>query len=156
MLTLWCRIGRSCVRIPRIELRKTDYRSDSNSAVASVAAQHGVPAYESAEHLLDAHKSGSLAVDGIILATPTQTHTSLCQLFAGSGLAILVEKPLSSTGSDGKQMLSTSKKDKNNVYMVGHHRRHNAYVKAVKAILEKEKLGRVVAVNGGMRPLRSA
>lgn len=32
--------------------------------------------------------------------------------------------------------------------MVGHHRRHNAYVKAVKHVLDNEKLGTVVAVNG--------
>ncbi|OAL20345.1 hypothetical protein AYO22_09057 [Fonsecaea multimorphosa] len=119
-----------------------------NWPLLCIAAQHGVPAYESVENLLDAHKSGSLAVDAIILATPTQTHMALCQLFAGSGLALLIEKPLSTTGSDGKQMLSASKKDRSNVYMVGHHRRHNAYVRAVKDILEKEKLGRVVAVNG--------
>ena len=33
--------------------------------------------------------------------------------------------------------------------MVGHHRRHNSYVKAIKCTLEKKKTGEIVAVNGG-------
>jgi predicted dehydrogenase len=117
--------------------------------VATIARQHDVPHFKDVDELLRAHKLGDLAVDGVILATPTQTHVPLAQSFVGSGLSILIEKPLSATGADGKSLLAFSKQDTKGVYMVGHHRRHNAYVKAVKEVLDKKQLGDVVAVNGG-------
>jgi len=117
--------------------------------VAKTARQHDVPHFKNVDEFLKAYKSGELAVDAVILATPTQTHVTLAQLFVDSGLSLLIEKPLSATGSDGKSLLALSKQDTRGVYMVGHHRRHNAYVKAVKDVLEKKKLGDVVAVNGG-------
>jgi len=117
--------------------------------VAETAKQNNVPHFYGVEEFLTAYKSGTLAVDGVILATPTQTHVSLAQLFADSGLAVLIEKPLSATGKDGKVLLALSKQDSKGVYMVGHHRRHHAAVKAVKSVLDEEKLGNVVAVNGG-------
>ena len=61
----------------------------------------------------------------------------------------LIEKPLSAAGKDGKTLLALAKQDTKGAYMVGHHRRHNAYVEAVKHVLDDKKLGDIVAVNGG-------
>lgn len=122
--------------------------SDTAPSVATTAMQHDVPHFENVDEFLEAYKSGDLAVDAVILATPTQTHVALAQSFVGSGLSLLIEKPLSATGRDGKSLLALSKQD-TGVYMVGHHRRHNAYVKAIKDVLDKKKLGDIVAVNGG-------
>ena len=117
--------------------------------MATTATQHDVPYFKNVDGFLEAYKSGNLAVDAVILATPTQTHVTLAQSFVGSGLSLLIEKPLSATGRDGKNLLALSKQDTRGVYMVGHHRRHNAYVKAIKDVLDKKKLGNIVAVNGG-------
>jgi len=113
------------------------------------AKQHGVPSFSDLEGFLQAYKSGELRANGIILATPTHTHTAMAKLFVGSGLAVFIEKPLAPTGEEGRQFLEISKADSHSVYMVGHHRRHNCFVRAIKDVLEKKQLGRVVAVNGG-------
>lgn len=123
--------------------------SDTAPSVATTARQHDVPHFKSVDAFLNAYKSGDLAVDAVILATPTQTHVTLAQSLEDSGLSLLIEKPLSATGRDGKILLALSKEDTKGVYMVGHHRRHNAHVKAVKHVLDKKKLGDIVAVNGG-------
>jgi hypothetical protein len=96
-----------------------------------------------------AYKQGNVAADAVILATPTQTHVALAQAFRDSRLAVLIEKPLCGSGQDGKALLELAKQDRQGVYMVGHHRRHNAYVKIVKQVLEQEKLGEITAINGG-------
>lgn len=73
----------------------------------------------------------------------------MAKSLVGSGLAVFIEKPLSPTGDEGRQFLEICKTDTSGVYMVGHHRRHNCYVKAIKDVLGKNELGRVVGVNGG-------
>lgn len=88
-------------------------------------------------------------LDAVVLATPTQTHVSMAQLFEGSGLAVLIEKPLSTNGQDGKALLALSTRDDKTSYMVGHHRRHSPYVTAVKQAVDEDKLGKIMAVNGG-------
>lgn len=98
---------------------------------------------------LNAYTAGEVAVDALILATPTHTHISMASELLGSSLSVLIEKPLSSTGAEGRQYLEASRAGSKGVYMVGHHRRHNCYVRAIKDVLEKQELGRIIAVNGG-------
>jgi predicted dehydrogenase len=149
-LYLFGRTRRTHVRSGRSDFsRELTLVSDTAPSVATTARQHDVPHFKNVGEFLKAYKSGDLAVDAIILATPTQTHVTLAQSLAENGLSLLIEKPLSATGRDGKSLLALSKQDARSVYMVGHHRRHNAYVKAVKHVLDKKKLGDIVAVNGG-------
>jgi hypothetical protein len=113
------------------------------------ATQHGVPYFPDLEGFLDAYKSGDLEANAIILATPTHTHIPMAKVLVGSSLAVFIEKPLAPTGAEGRQFLEICKADARGVYMVGHHRRHNCYVRAIKDVLDRKDLGRVVAVNGG-------
>ena len=101
-------------------------------------------------------KTGGLHADAIILATPTHTHVELAKELIGSGLAVLIEKPLAVTGVEGRNLLKACLADQNGVYMVGHHRRHNCYVMAIKEVLDEKQLGTVVAVNGGEIALHSS
>ncbi|KAJ9614606.1 hypothetical protein H2200_002743 [Cladophialophora chaetospira] len=121
---------------------------DTDPSIASTATQHGVPQFPDLEVFLNAYKAGDVAADAIILATPTHTHIAMANLLLDSKLSVLIEKPLASTGKEGRQFLESSREYTNGVYMVGHHRRHNCYVRAIKDVLDKGELGRVVAVNG--------
>lgn len=108
-----------------------------------------MPSFADLEGFLNAHKSGDVKADAIILATPTHTHIPMAKSLVGSGLTVLIEKPLAPTGDEGRKFLEICRADTRGTYMVGHHRRHNCYVKAVKDVLDKKELGRVVAINGG-------
>ncbi|KAK4503300.1 hypothetical protein PRZ48_006728 [Zasmidium cellare] len=131
--------GKQAVRIYR----------DTAPSLPSDAENYGVAHFSTIQECLDAYKSGELGFEAIIMATPTQTHVSMAQLFENSGLAVLIEKPLSTNGQDGKSLLALSNRDTQSVYMVGHHRRHSPYVKAVKQVMDSKKLGDIVAANGG-------
>ena len=65
--------------------------SDNAPSVSTTAKQHNVPHFENIDEFLKAYKSGDLAVDAVILATPTQTHVTLARLFEDSGLSLLIE-----------------------------------------------------------------
>lgn len=73
----------------------------------------------------------------------------MAESLVGTGLTVLIEKPLAPTGDEGRRFLEICKADTKGTYMVGHHRRHNCYVRAIKDVLDKKELGRIVAVNGG-------
>ena len=75
----------------------------------------------------------------------------MAECLVGTGLTVLIEKPLAPTGDEGRRFLEICKADTKGTYMVGHHRRHNCYVRAIKDVLDKKELGRIVAVNGGKR-----
>lgn len=100
---------------------------------------------------MSAHKAGDTKADAVILATPTHTHIPMAECLVGTGLTVLIEKPLAPTGDEGRRFLEICKADTKGTYMVGHHRRHNCYVRAIKDVLDKKELGRIVAVNGGKR-----
>ena len=122
--------------------------SDTDKSVA-LEKKYGVPHFADLDEFLKARILGVIAVEAVILATPTHMHMSMAGMLVGSGLSVLIEKPLCATAGEGRRFLQASKAESNAVYMVGHHRRHNGYVKAIKYMLDEKKLGRVVAVNGG-------
>lgn len=98
---------------------------------------------------MEKRETGSLKADGLILATPTPTHVSLTKSIIGSGLAVLIEKPLAVNGAEGRELLRACRNDKDGIYMVGHHRRHGCYANAVKTAIEEGNLGTIVGINGG-------
>ncbi|MGZ0190479.1 MAG: Gfo/Idh/MocA family protein, partial [Alphaproteobacteria bacterium] len=64
-----------------------------------------------------------------------------------AGIPILVEKPLSTTVAEGKQLILAANQASVPV-MVGHHRRHNPLVAKAKALIDGDAIGRVTAVHG--------
>ncbi len=100
-----------------------------------------------------AFKAGTVKADAIILATPTHTHVPLTKELLGTGLAVLIEKPVATSAAEGRDLLRACQDDHNGVYMVGHHRRHHAQVRAVKHTVDSGVLGTVMAVNGGLCPI---
>ena len=84
--------------------------------------------------------------DGIILATPTETHADLTIQSLEMGLHVLVEKPVAASLLEADKMISASEKTGLSV-LVGHHRRHHPLVSETINILNSGKIGRPVAAS---------
>ena len=99
----------------------------------------GVKTYSS---LSDVNKRA----DGIILATPTETHADLTIQSLEMGLHVLVEKPVAASLPEADKMIRASEKTGLSI-LVGHHRRHHPLVNETINILKSGKIGRPVAAS---------
>ena len=84
--------------------------------------------------------------DGIILATPTETHADLTIQSLEMGLHVLVEKPVAASLLEADKMIRASEKTGLSI-LVGHHRRHHPLVNETINILKSGKIGRPVAAS---------
>jgi predicted dehydrogenase len=84
--------------------------------------------------------------EGVIIATPNDTHTTLGIQCAAAGLHLLVEKPIDSNPAAADNLIAAAEKAGVKM-LVGHHRRFNPYIEATKRLLDDGKLGTVTAVN---------
>ncbi|REJ71850.1 MAG: gfo/Idh/MocA family oxidoreductase, partial [Proteobacteria bacterium] len=82
-----------------------------------------------------------VAADGIILATPTDTHAPLTIAALERGLHVLVEKPVAASLAEADQMIAASKRTGKKI-LVGHHRRHHPLVSKTVEILSSGQIGR--------------
>jgi predicted dehydrogenase len=84
--------------------------------------------------------------EGIILATPTDTHADLTIQSLKMGMHVLVEKPVAASLQEADQMIHASEKTGLSV-LVGHHRRHHPVVSETINILNSGRIGRPVATS---------
>ena len=84
--------------------------------------------------------------EGIILATPTDTHADLTIQSLEMGMHVLVEKPVAATLLEADKMINASEKTGLSI-LVGHHRRHHPLVNETINILNSGKIGRPVAAS---------
>jgi len=84
--------------------------------------------------------------EGIILATPTDTHADLTIQALEMGMHVLVEKPVAASLLEADKMISASEKTGLSI-LVGHHRRHHPLVNETINILRSGKIGRPVAAS---------
>ncbi len=104
------------------------------------AAELNIPCFATIEEMFD-----KAAVDGVILATPTPLHVDQALECVAHGCPVLVEKPIAVT-SQGALKLVQAAEAANVPLLVGHHRRHNAVVRAAKASIERGDIGELRAV----------
>jgi len=72
-------------------------------------------------------------VDGVSIATPTNTHREIAEYFLERDVHVLVEKPITKTLEDADLLLKKAA-DKNLIMQVGHIERFNAGIMALKSI----------------------
>jgi len=106
----------------------------------AAAQELGVPHFGSIEDLIAAHASGAIQVAGAIVGTPNATHVQLGMILLAAGIHCLVEKPLSTTVDDGRQLVAAAK-GSNAKLLVGHHRRFNPHIRTLKSIIDRGDLG---------------
>jgi predicted dehydrogenase len=111
------------------------------------AERWGVPVYAAAEEMLTKHRPGLL-----VIATHPDSHYQYCRLAAAHGVPALVcEKPLADTLAGARKIAGLCGGGRGGggigiKIITNHERRYSAdYVRA-KAILDEEKLGRLLSV----------
>lgn len=135
-------IGREHVRRVREEPRArlaAIVEPDPNAAAAAGAC--GVPVVASLEELI-----ARRLADAVILATPTALHADQAMICLEAGLPVLVEKPLAHDLAAGRRIVEAAARTGVPV-LVGHHRRHSAWIRAAEAEIERGTLGRILLVD---------
>ncbi len=106
-----------------------------------VAERFGCKAYSDIDKFLK--ESG---VEAITVATPTIHHKEPVIKALEAGIDVLVEKPISDTVENGKEMMKAAEKS-GRILSVGMIERHNPIVNFTKEILEKNAIGKIVTIS---------
>lgn len=115
---------------------------DPSEAARLSATAYEVPLYASVQCMLR-----QVVPEAAIVCTPNATHVSISKELLHAGTHVLVEKPLSTTVDDGRDLVSVASKSGKHL-LVGHHRRFNPYTVAAKRLLASGTIGTVVAISG--------
>ena len=96
------------------------------------------------------------SIQAVVIATPLHTHYRIAKYFLERNKHILVEKPLTLTSGEARDLIKISK-SKKLILMVGHVYEYNPGIMALKRIIDKGKLGRVYYIKSermGLGPIR--
>jgi predicted dehydrogenase len=116
---------------------------DVTSTGQRLADELGAAYYKSVAEMLQS----SDKPDAAIICTPNNTHVPVAKELSSAGVHILVEKPFSTDIPSGKELVEHLARSGVKA-LVGHHRRFNPYMVAVKDIVSSGSLGDIIAING--------
>jgi UDP-N-acetylglucosamine 3-dehydrogenase len=129
------RFGGLMQTIPAYRMTDADVERDRAEACAR---QFDIPAVATDWQALLARGD----VDVVDVVTPSHTHHELAVAALQAGKHTLVEKPMTNTTSEGRELLSLAKKQDLRL-MPGHIERFNPAVDHLKTLLDEKKLGTV-------------
>lgn len=112
--------------------------SDPTPAARDHAAARNVKAYDDHRSMLDAER-----LDGVVVGTPNAQHVPVALDCVERGVAVLVEKPLAETVESALR-LCVAAEARNVPILVGHHRRHNPAVQAMRRAVAEGVIGQPV------------
>lgn len=114
---------------------------DPDAAAERAAREHGARYCRSIDKLLSGEP-----VDGAIVASPTGLHEQVGLRCIGSGVPVLVEKPICASVASAER-LNAAAEQAGVPLLVGHHRRYNPAVAAAKRLIDEGAVGRLVAIS---------
>ncbi len=85
-------------------------------------------------------------IDAVYIATPLQTHFDLARLALLAGKHVLVEKPLTATSAQAKELIALAA-ERNLVLMVGHTFEYSPEVEHLQRLVTTGELGRTYYIN---------
>ena len=88
-----------------------------------------------------------VAPAGAIVATPTEFHFEPAKIALEHGCHLLVEKPVTATLDEARDLIELSQANGVRV-LVGHHRRYYPQVEKARDLVQSGALGQLVAVSG--------
>jgi len=84
-------------------------------------------------------------IDGVIVATPAETHHDIGMKVLAAGKHALIEKPLALSSQESHDLIAAAQ-DKNLILMVGHVFQYNASVLKLKEIIDSGEIGKVLYI----------
>ena len=100
----------------------------------------GVPIFEDFDELL-----GSNHIDGVVLATPAETHYALARAALDADRDVFVEKPLALNYRQGLEMKEAAER-RRRILMVGHLLEYHPAVLKLRELLAEGELGRLAYI----------
>lgn len=101
--------------------------------------RHGIPddrAFSTVAEFVNAPKTADLA----FICTPDPTHYEICELVAGAGYDVLLEKPLATSLPDCLSLLELQQSLGNQIF-VAHVLRYSPFFRAIKEVIDSGRLG---------------
>jgi predicted dehydrogenase len=99
------------------------------------AEKQGIPFFTNFRKMLQETRP-----DGLIDSTPTPEHLSIGLECAKHGVHLLVEKPITQTIGEGKQLIEAAQRAGIKL-LVGHYRRHSSYYQKALRLIAEGTLG---------------
>lgn len=115
--------------------------ADPSGEAYEYAGSLAVPLYPNFLELLDKEQ-----VDAVIVCTPNDTHLGVGLACLARKIPVLMEKPIADK-LESAYALADAAKDAGVPLLVGHHRRHNSVVRAVKDLISRGQIGDIVIAN---------
>lgn len=84
-------------------------------------------------------------INAVVIATPIHTHFNLAKEFLEAGKHVLVEKPLTKTSREAKELIEIAEKN-GKILMVGHTFEYSPPVEKIKEILQSGAIGKLAHV----------
>ena len=111
-----------------------------------IAKKHNIHTSTNPDDFLD-------DVDAVDIVTPSDTHFNLCKKFLAAGKHVFVEKPLTTSYVEAKELLRLAIEQEKTL-MVGHIFRYNSAVNKIKELIEKGELGQIYYMSGHFTGLK--
>ena len=86
-------------------------------------------------------------LDGVIIATPHYSHVELAKSCINKGVNTLVEKPISVTVKEAKQLIDTLEQNPNVIGAMMFNQRTNRMYRKAKQLIDSGAIGKVQRVN---------
>jgi predicted dehydrogenase len=116
--------------------------ADPSATAKTLAESRSIPWYRDHRELLEREKP-----DGMVVASPNALHLTMALDCIERGVPALVEKPVTDTVASAQRLQNAVQRSGVPV-LVGHHRRHNPMIKAVRERIAGGQIGRLTAVVG--------
>jgi len=137
---------RSFVQIPESELKYCcDLDEERLGYIKSLYPEPRVT--QNYEEILD-----DPAVEAIAIATPVHTHFELAKKVLEAGKHVFVEKPLTHTGQQARELIRLARK-RDKVLMVGHVFLYTAAVNKLRELIGSGELGDILYISSQRRNL---
>jgi UDP-2-acetamido-3-amino-2,3-dideoxy-glucuronate N-acetyltransferase len=111
---------------------------DSQEArLSAFQAKYGVPVERSLDAVLNNND-----IDGVVIATPAETHYEIAQAALDAGKDVFVEKPLVLRSEDAEKLIALAGR-KQRILMVGHLLEFHPAITRLHELIQEGELGRV-------------